>query len=115
MKLEATRLFLKDWLASKETIPRLGHYGKGSRIDSDTLYQCHCRNGGAVPEDILLRKRAYALARPHVRSEQRYADSSRAWRAFENRALKGKAYGEKAWFGEGGGDGSGGVRAAEVF
>ena len=70
MKLEATRLFLKDWLASKETIPRLGHYGKGSRVDLDTLHQRHRRNGGAVPEDILLRKRAYALARPHVRPEQ---------------------------------------------
>ena len=102
MKLEATRLFLKDWLASKETIPRLGHYGKGSRVDLDTLHQRHRRNGGAVPEDILLRKRAYALARPHVRAEQRYADFSQAWRAFENRALKGKAYGEKAWFGDGG-------------
>ena len=102
MKLEVTRLFLKDWLASKETIPRLGHYGKGSRVDLDTLYQRHLRNRGAVPEDILLRKRAYALARPHVRSEQRYADFSRAWQAFDNLALKGKAYGEKAWFGEGG-------------
>ena len=26
MKLEATRLFLKDWLACKEAIPRLGHH-----------------------------------------------------------------------------------------
>ena len=102
MKLEVTRLFLKDWLASKETIPRLGHYGKGSRVDLDTLYQRHLRNRGAVPEDILLRKRAYSLARPHVRSEQRYGDFSRAWQAFDNLALKGKAYGEKAWFGEGG-------------
>ena len=86
MKLEATRMFLKDWLASKETIPRLGHYGNASRVDSDTLYQRHLRNGGGVPEDILLRKRAYALARPHVRPVQRYADFSRAWQAFENLA-----------------------------
>ena len=102
MKLEATRLFLKDWLASKETIPRLGHYGNGSRVDPDTLYQRHLRNRGTVPEDILLRKRAYALDRPHVRPEQCYADFSRAWQPFENLVLKDKAYGEKAWFGEGG-------------
>ena len=46
--------------------------------------------------------RAYALARPHVRPEQCYANFSRAWQPFENLALKGKAYGEKACFGEGG-------------
>ena len=66
------------------------------------MYQRHRRNRGAVPEDILLRKRAYALGRPHVRPEQRYADFSGAWKAFENGALEGKAYGEKAWFGVGG-------------
>ena len=49
MKLEATRMFLKDWLASKETIPRLGHYGNASRVDSDTLYERHIRNGGCGP------------------------------------------------------------------
>ena len=46
MKLEATRLFLKDWLASKEAIPRLGHHGNGSRVDPDTLYERHRRNQG---------------------------------------------------------------------
>ncbi len=102
MKLEATRLFLKDWLASKKTIPRLGHYGNESRIDPDILYQRHRRNQGEVPEDIFRRKRAYNLARPHVRPEQCYADFSQAWQPFDNSALKGKAYGEKAWFGKGG-------------
>lgn len=102
MKLEATRFFLKDWLASKEIIPRLGHYGSESRIDPDTLHQRHLRSQGAVPKNIFLRKRAYVLARPHMRPEQRYADFSSVWKAFENPTLKGKAYGEKAWFGRGG-------------
>ena len=102
MKLEATRLFLKDWLACKESIPRLGHYGNGSRIDPDVMYRRHRRNHGAVPKEILLRKRHYALTRPHTRPEQRYDDFSQTWRLFNNPTLKGKAYGDKAWFGEGG-------------
>ncbi len=102
MKLEATRLFLKDWLAGSEAIPRLGHHGNGSRVDTDEMYRRHRRNGGAVPEDIFHRKRAYALARPHTRSEQRYDDFSRTWKPFDNPVLEGKAYGNKAWFGKGG-------------
>ena len=102
MKLEATRLFLKDWLACKQAIPRLGHYGNGSRVDMDVMYRRHRRNQGSVPEDIFQRKRAYALTRPHARPEQRYNDFSPAWRPFDNAALKSKTYGDKAWFGDGG-------------
>ena len=35
LKLGVTHNFLKDWLASKATIPRLGHYGHGSRVDPE--------------------------------------------------------------------------------
>ena len=38
LKLDVTRSFLRDWFASKPTIPRLGHYGNGSRIDADATY-----------------------------------------------------------------------------
>ena len=102
LKLETTRLFLKDWLACKPEIPRLGHYGNGSRVDIDSMFHKHKRNRGGVPKEIFLEKRAYALTRPHVRPEQRYEDFSSSWRLFENRALKGKIYGNKAWFGDGG-------------
>ena len=102
MKLETTRMFLKDWLACKETIPRLGHYGNGSRIDTDVMFRRHQRYHGKVPEDIFLRKRSYALSRPHTRPEQLYNDYSPAWQKFHNKALKGRVYGDKAWFGDGG-------------
>ena len=102
MKLEATRMFLMDWLGCKAAIPRLGHYGDAPRIDSDQMHRRHRRNRGAVPEDIFLRKKAYVWSRPHVRPEQRYADFSPVWRAFENPELKGRVYGDKAWFGSGG-------------
>jgi len=100
LKLEVTRNFLKDWLASKATIPRLGHYGNGSRMDPGEAYQRHRKNQGGVPEDIFLRKRAYAWSRPHVRPEQRYRDFYPEWQPFENEALKGKTFGDKAWFGK---------------
>ena len=102
MKLEATRMFLKDWLACKETIPRLGHHGNSSRIDMDVMYRRHRRNQGAVPKEIFHRKRSYALARPHTRPKQQYNDFSPVWRPFHNNALKGRVYGDKAWFGDGG-------------
>ena len=102
MKLDTTRSFMADWLAAKESISRLGHYGERPRLDGDDLYRRHARNRGGVPKDILLRKRDFALRRPHVRPEQRYADYSPTWTPFQNPALKGKAYGGQAWFGKGG-------------
>ena len=102
MKLETTRMFLKDWLASKTTIPRLGHYGIQSRMDLNTMYRRHLRSQGAVPKEIFVRKRAYALSRPHFRSEQQYSDFSSIWRPFENPALQGRIFGGQALFGKGG-------------
>lgn len=102
MKLETTRMFLKEWLASKETIPRLGHYGSTSRLDVDAMYRRHRRNQGMVPKNIFVRKRSFLLSRPHTRPEQRYSDFSLSWRQFENAALKGRVFGDQASFGKGG-------------
>ncbi len=102
LKLEVTRNFLKDWLASRPTIPRLGHYGNGSRIDPEATYRRHKGNQGGVPRDIFLHKRAYAWRRPHFRPEQRYDTFFPEWKPFENPALDGKTFGDKAWFGKGG-------------
>ena len=100
LKLEVTRNFLKDWLASKATIPRLGHFGKVSRIDAETTFRRHRKNQGGVPKDIFLRKRSYAWSRPHFRPEQRYDNFYPEWQPFENEALKGMTFGDKAWFGK---------------
>ena len=99
MKLETTRHFLRDWLAGKDSIPRLGHYGSGSRIDDATLFKRHKRNQGQIPRDVLLRKRKYSRSRPHSRPLQRYGDFCPAWIPFSNPTLEGRAYGDKAWFG----------------
>ena len=102
LKLEVTRAFLKDWLASKPTIPRLGHFGNGSRIDEDAAYRRHLENQGGVPRDIFLRKREFVWNRPHYRPEQRYDDFCEGWEPFDNPRLKGKTFGDKAWFGKSG-------------
>lgn len=102
MKLETTRRFLADWLAGKDSIPRLGHYGDRPRMDDDTLYRRHKKNQGAVPRDIFLRKRAYSRDRPHYRPQQRYRNYCSAWAPFSNAALEGRSYGDQAWFGKGG-------------
>ena len=99
LKLDVTRNFLKDWLASKSTIPRLGHYGKRPRIDPDATYRRHLQKHGSVPKEIFVKKRAFAWGRPHARPEQRYEDFDPSWKPFRNDALKSKTFGDKAWFG----------------
>ena len=102
LKLEATRLFLKDWFAGKESIPRLGHGRSHSRVDLDALYRRHRNNRGAVPRDILLPKKEYVLSRPPNRPSQRYSDFSAVAKSFSNQTLGGKVFGDSAWFGLGG-------------
>ena len=102
MKLGATRLFLHDWLACKESIPRLGHFGATSRIDGKAMYAKHRRNGGGVPENIYIAKKRYGWSRPFARPEQHYGDFSPALGPIDNGSLKGKSQGDAAVFGKGG-------------
>ena len=102
MKLAATRLFLRDWLACKQSIPRLGHFGSSSRIDKKAMYARHRRNGGRVPEGIYIAKKRYGWSRPFIRPEQQYKDFSSAWHPFENLWLHDRQLGDAAVFGSGG-------------
>ena len=95
-------MFLKDWLASKTSIPRLGHYGSTSKINVNAMYRKHRRSNGAVPKEIYKRKKAFVLSRPHIRPEQRYSDFSTSWRPFRNAALTRAVFGDEASFGKGG-------------
>ena len=102
LKLETTRLFLRDWLASKKGIPQQGHGQDGSLVDLDQLHKMHVRNGGGVPKDILLSKKRFMLSQPTSRPKQNYKDFSKPADAFDNDTLKGKVFGQRAWFGDGG-------------
>ena len=100
MKLLPTRQFLRDWLACKNSIPRLGHFSSEPRVDAEAMYARHRRNGGETPKEIYTAKKRYGWNRPHFRPEQHFADFSSAWTKFENGRLTGKAYGDLAAFGE---------------
>ena len=102
LKLGATRLFLKDWFAGKEGIPKLGHGRDRSRVDLDAMYRRHRSNRGAVPRDIFLRKKEYVLSRPPFRPSQRFSEFSVAAKPFNNPAVRDKVFGDSAWFGPGG-------------
>ncbi len=102
LKLETTRMFLRDWLACKKIIPRLGHWENKPQVDEETLYQRHRRNNGGVPRDIFLAKKKFVMSQPVCRPEQRYKDFSTASDAMDSKLLDGKAYGGNAVFGEGG-------------
>ena len=102
LKLETTRMFLRDWFASKPGIPHQGHGMPNSLVDVDRTHQLHLRNGGGVPKEILLTKKRFSLDRPPNRPKQNYKDFSAVAGAFENPALKDKVFGKKAHFGKDG-------------
>ena len=102
LKLEVTREFLRDWFASKDVIPRLGHGQNESLVDEETMYLRHVRSGGGVPEEVLLEKRAYVLGRPTGRPKQQYKQYSEPAAGFCNPHLQGRVFGRKAWFGDDG-------------
>ena len=76
MKLFVSNEFLLDWFACKESIARLGHYGKESEISPESIYAAHLKNGGGTPKDIFLKKKQFCWSRPLHRPEQRFADFS---------------------------------------
>ncbi|MCY3790832.1 MAG: hypothetical protein OXH63_18795 [Gemmatimonadetes bacterium] len=102
LKLEVTRHFLRDWFASKKGIPQQGHGLTESQVDTEQLHRHHIQNGGGVPKDILLAKKSFMLKRPTSRPKQTYRDFSSTAAPFDNETLKGKVFGKKAWFGDGG-------------
>ena len=101
LKLECTRMFLRNWFAGKEGIPRLGHSYGESQIDRDLLYRRHRRHGGETPRDIYFDKKDYALSRSTCRPEQRYRRFTRVRLAMDNPILAGNSYGGQAEFGRG--------------
>lgn len=102
LKLEVTRNFLRDWLASKEFILSQGHGSDESLVDVDLMYARHVRSGGGVPKHVLNAKRDFVLRSPTVRPKQHYKDFSSVASVFDNEAIKDRVFGRKAWFGEGG-------------
>ena len=102
LKLETTRLFLRDWFASKPGIPFQGHGLNESQVNLDEMYKRHVLSRGGVPKDVFLLKKQFVLSRPTGRPKQAYRDFSASAGSFQNETLQGKVFGQKAWFGENG-------------
>ena len=102
LKLESSRLFLREWLADKEKTERLGHFGEVSRLNDEEMYARHLKNQGNVPLGIFLKKKAFLKQCKPAREAQKWSDYSDVVIPFKNKQLEGKAYGRKAYFGLGG-------------
>lgn len=102
MKLETSRMFLKEWLANKERTERLGHFGNSSRLDDDEMYERHCKNQGGVPRDIFINKKQFVKGRPFVRQSQVWKDFSSKAKPLKNKYLEDKIFGHSAYLGEDG-------------
>lgn len=74
MKMDVTYEFLNDWFSGQDSLSRLGHYGKSTRIDKNILYKKHQKMGGKVPFKIYQNKKEYCLTRPLFRPEQNFQD-----------------------------------------
>ena len=88
LKVRPTNDFLTKWLGGDPVLDRLGHYWASPRIKTGDLYEQHLDQQGRMSEEEFARKRAFVLARPWVREEQRLTDfspSSSSWLRDGNR------------------------------
>lgn len=96
MKIFATNSFLTDWLAHKDGIERLGHYGKSVQINDNAIISNHKKHSGATPDSILLAKRKFVRKCYFVRKEQNWIDFTKADIVIDNEELKKSVLGDKA-------------------
>ncbi|BAS67190.1 adenine nucleotide alpha hydrolase family protein [Bathymodiolus septemdierum thioautotrophic gill symbiont] len=96
MKIFITNAFLSDWFAQKQGIERLGHYGKNPKMSDDDVKKIHKKNGGSVPEAILLSKKEFVRSCAFVREKQFWQDWTKANIIIDNEDLVESVIGNKA-------------------
>jgi hypothetical protein len=96
MKIFITNAFLSDWFAQKQGIERLGHFGKTAKMSDADVIKTHTKNGGSVPQAILLAKKAFVRGCAFIRNEQHWQDWTAANIAIDNNTLKASVVGNKA-------------------
>ena len=99
LKLQTTKLFLKEWLLNRPATRRKGHFADKTRIDLDALYRRHIKNRGSVPKKIFLNKKRFVLEQPHFRDEQLWSDYSDSYSPFANSKIEGRIFGDHVKFG----------------
>jgi len=96
MKIFITNAFLSDWFSQKKSIERLGHYGESPKMSDTDVIKTHHKNGGSVPEKILLAKKAFVRSCVFVRDKQHWQDWTKASIVINNNTLKESVVGNKA-------------------
>ena len=96
MKIFITNAFLSDWFAQKQGIERLGHYGETPKMSDADVMKIHHKNGGSVPEKILLTKKAFVRNCAFVRNKQLWQDCTKANIVINNDVLRESVVGNKA-------------------
>ncbi len=96
MKIFITNAFLSDWFAQKQGIERLGHYGETPKMSDTDVMKIHHKNGGSVPEKILLTKKAFVRNCAFVRNKQLWQDWTKANIVINNDVLRESVVGNKA-------------------
>jgi hypothetical protein len=96
MKIFITNAFLSDWFAQKKSIERLGHYGDSPKMSDEDVKKTHAKNGGGVPDDILLSKKVFVRSCAFVREKQFWKDWTKADIAIDNDILRDSVLGNKA-------------------
>lgn len=96
MKIFITNAFLSDWFAQKEGIDRLGHYGETAKMSDTDVMNMHHKNGGSVPDRILLTKKAFVRSCAFIRDKQVWQAWTKANIAINNNTLLESVVGNKA-------------------
>ncbi|CAC9955963.1 hypothetical protein [uncultured Gammaproteobacteria bacterium] len=96
MKIFITNAFLSDWFAQKQSIQRLGHYGKIPKMSDADVIKTHKKNGGKVPNGILLSKKLFVRNCAFVRERQFWKDWTNADIVIDNDILRESVLGDKA-------------------
>jgi len=96
MKIFITNAFLSDWFAQKEGIDRLGHCGETAKMSDIDVMNIHHKNGGSVPEEILLTKKAFVRSCAFIRDKQIWQEWTKASITINNNTLLESVVGNKA-------------------
>ncbi len=102
LKIFTTNSFLTDWLAQKESIERLGHYGETTRISDADVIKLHRTHRGTTPDEILLAKKEFVRSTDFVRHQAAWKSFTGGDLCFNNQAIQKPVIGGKAQlFGDG--------------
>lgn len=95
MKIEATNLFLSDWLACKAGIEQLGQDFDKSNISDTDIVAKHRRHNGELSDEVIIDKKRFVRTCKTFRPKQYFKDYTAATVVYNNRYLKNSIQNDK--------------------